>query len=367
MSFGKALYFPNIHFQNENWLKYSLLYWDGIKRIVPPSYTPKDSIGVKRLIDGGLIESVDPKSGENPYTESAAKEFIPTVQYLLAKRGNLGRGSLVSNSLEKNAPSASVYIQKMDSKVVKLMTESGLAQNAGDWFNMDSGLAGYYMLCLAAHISEKQNAPLLSDSFEMETGGTFFQHSRISQKFAQRNKEDTGFQLARMVLSVPRTVNLATVPMQEILKFHSKYEPERMKFRQAIEKMVTDVAKIEDKNAIKDFLDQQKKTIKNALKDQESTLDELGVGMTHSLLSVSIPSGLAAVAVATHFDPITTAIASGVGIAFSVISWMAKVRGERRKAIRGSDWHYLLRIDEHFKGKEIVREGQQWFQQFLYD
>ena len=51
MSFGKALYFPYIHFQNEDWLKYTLLYWDGVKRIVPRSYYPEDSEAVKILVD----------------------------------------------------------------------------------------------------------------------------------------------------------------------------------------------------------------------------------------------------------------------------------------------------------------------------
>src|SRR5438093_1608456 len=248
MSFGKALYFSFIHFQDENWLKYSLLYWDGIKRIVPPGYSLQDSSSVKLLAEAGLIENVDPKTGDKPYTQGAAEEFVPTLEDLLEKRGNLGRGAFVSESLERNAPQASVHVQKMDEKVIQLFESSGVAQRVSDWFNMNSVLAGYYMLCLAAHISEKQNAPLLSDSFEMETGGTFFQHSRISPEPAKRQTEDTSFQLARMVLSVPRPETLAAVKMEKIMAFHSKYEAERMKFRQAIEKMVTEVAKFDDKD-----------------------------------------------------------------------------------------------------------------------
>ena len=153
--------------------------------------------------------------------------------------------------------------------------------------------------------------------------------------------------------------------MEKIVGFHSKYEAERMKFRQAIEKMVTEVAKFDDKDAVKDYLEQQRRVISNAIKDQESTMDELGVGVMHSLFSVSVPSGIAALS--SHFDPIMTAVASGVGIAFSVISWMAKARGEKRKAIRGSDWHYLLRVQENFESKDISAQGQNWFSQFVYD
>jgi len=46
---------------------------------------------------------------------------------------------------------------------------------------------------------------------------------------------------------------------------------------------------------------------------------------------------------------------------------MAKARGEKRKAIRGSDWHYLLRVQENFEIKDISAQGQNWFNQFVYD
>lgn len=89
---GKALYFPYIHFQDENWLKHTLLYWDGVKRIVPSSYSPQDSNSVQSLIAEGLVESVDPYI----YTQGAADEFIPTLRHLMKTRGHLGRGAVVA-------------------------------------------------------------------------------------------------------------------------------------------------------------------------------------------------------------------------------------------------------------------------------
>jgi hypothetical protein len=43
MSFGHALYYPRINLTNKNWLKYAVLYWDKISRIVPPSVQAADS------------------------------------------------------------------------------------------------------------------------------------------------------------------------------------------------------------------------------------------------------------------------------------------------------------------------------------
>jgi hypothetical protein len=364
VSFGKALYFPYIHFQDENWLKYSLLYWDAIKRIVPRSYQPKDSKAVAVLSGEGMVEDVDPQAGATPYTEGAAEEFVPTIEELIKTRGRLGRGASIAKSVEANARDSLVHLEKMDLKVHRILTGAGLAQVDGDWMMMQKDLAGYYMLCLAAHISEKQNAPLLSDSYEMETGGTFFQHSRLLPR-DNRKDGDIGFRLARMILPVARPGSLSRIATNRFIRFHRKYEPERMQFREAIEKATQGVAQLTDPSAIRDFLEKNKKTIKNALRDQRKIIEELKIGVVDSLLSVSVP-GVVAGAL-TRFDPIQMALGSSAGLAVSMISWYVKARGERRRAIRDSDWHYLLRLEKHFKLKEVAEEGRNWFQQFIND
>ena len=45
-----GLYYPFIHFKNEDWLKASALYWDKMGRIVPYGYEIRnDTETVKRL------------------------------------------------------------------------------------------------------------------------------------------------------------------------------------------------------------------------------------------------------------------------------------------------------------------------------
>lgn len=363
MSYGKALYFPYIHFQDENWLKYSLLYWDCIKRIVPESYHPNDSDEVKLLADAGAVENVNPMTGRKPYAIGAAEEFIPTMEALLQKRGNIARGANISERMDQNAPQAMVHVQKMDDRVISFLMDSDLASRQGDWFSMDAALAGYYMLCLAAHISEKQKAPLLSDSFEMETGGTFFQHSRLSAEQVQ--EPDVGFNLAKMMIPIPRPENLANIPMKKVLDFHRKFQAERMQFRTTLEGLVKDAATLDDPDAIKDFLAEKKKRIENELKDQSKRIDEFGVDTLYSFASISVPAGIAMAA--GGLNPIVAAIAGGVGIAFSVINWVAKARGKRRQTIRQCDWHYLLSIEKNFDLEQVANEGQNWMLQFVYD
>jgi hypothetical protein len=362
MSYGKALYFPYIHFQDENWLKHTLLYWDGLKRIVPPGYKPHDSELVKALISEGFIESVDP----GPYTAAVADEFIPTLRELMSTRGHASRGETVAREVEANAQQASVHIQKMDERVADMLRSSGLAQQSGDWYAMDSGTAGYYMLCLAAHISEKQHAPMLSDSFEMETGGTYFQHSRIRSQNSQSRADAAAFTLARMVMPVPQPADLSALSVHQMIDFYRDHDTQRTQFRKAIEKVTNDAANLEDSTAVKDLLQQEKKRIKSALADQKKAIDEFGVGAAMSLMAVSVPSGLV-VSALQHFDPVVTSVMGGFAVALSFIGWIAKTRQAKRKAVRDSDWHYLLSMEKSFDSKAVAGELQNSYRGFIYD
>lgn len=318
-------------------------------------------------MDGGLIENVDPRSGTTPYTVGAAQEFIPTMNRLLDDRLNPSRGGFIGAALNANAPDSTIHLQKMDERVIQLLLTSNLATRAGEWFSMNAELAGYYMLCLAAHIGEKQQAPLLSDSFEMETAGTVFQYGRVSEEPAGQRREDVGFQLARLVLPVPRPEHLAGVPMDRLIDFHRRHQAERMQFRQAIERFVRGAASLEDPTARKDFLEEKKRMIDQAVRAQRNALDELRVGSVYSLCSVSVPALVGAGLAAAHMDPIVATIGAGAGIAFSLINWFATMRGRARQAIQQSDWHYLLSVQKDFNARDIARRAQSAFREFIYD
>jgi len=58
MTSNSILYYPHIEFQNEAWVKSSLLLWNHVYRIVPDDYTPMDSDEIKALIDAGLVRNV---------------------------------------------------------------------------------------------------------------------------------------------------------------------------------------------------------------------------------------------------------------------------------------------------------------------
>ena len=74
-TFDTALYAPHIQFQDINWLKCALLYWERICRIVPSEYHTWDPDDIKRAKDEGCIEDIPPDG----YVSAAAHTFNTRV------------------------------------------------------------------------------------------------------------------------------------------------------------------------------------------------------------------------------------------------------------------------------------------------
>src|SRR5437867_153431 len=60
-----GLYYPNIAFPSDSWIKLAALYWNKLGRIVPPGYQLHDSYTVQRL-EGelGFIENFKPSGND---------------------------------------------------------------------------------------------------------------------------------------------------------------------------------------------------------------------------------------------------------------------------------------------------------------
>ena len=81
--YGKVLYYPYIEIQDTNWLKLSLLCWDGIRRIVPTPVLPKDDVDVLQVIDAGLLQNTAP----DEYRDNASEKFLALLKPLVEEGG----------------------------------------------------------------------------------------------------------------------------------------------------------------------------------------------------------------------------------------------------------------------------------------
>src|SRR5262249_21804106 len=171
VNYGKALYYPYIHVRDENWLKAALLYWDGLRRIIPPSLgVLDDSVEVQKVVDAGLLE----RAGPLPYCDGAGKRFRNALLPLLGDRRrmkHLRRGSTVE---DLRRPNVELHIDKLSHQLHQQLESEGLTKQSGEWLTMERSLGDYYMLCLAAEMSQEMRSPLLTDKADYQLCGEYF-------------------------------------------------------------------------------------------------------------------------------------------------------------------------------------------------
>lgn len=338
-SFGKALYYPYIHIQNENWLKLALLYFDGIRRIVPQYADLHDSPVVREVVDRGLLEKTFPESYREAAENKFREDFLPLLEQEKTEASMVLEQA--TQTFSKNRVSTSfLHLEKMTHKLCMHLEALGLARKDGDWLEVDSNVAGSYMMCLATVMSSKIQAPLVTDTPEYKGLGEYLSFGQIPKK-ASEEPHSILFQLG---IDFPDFQSLEDVPISRILHFHEHHRDERRRFRQTIEAIMKAANESNDPIALEDRLSEQRGEIESALRDHRRTLDELNVRFLGSLLSVSAPTAIATAA-GLAIPPVATVL-TGVGVAVSLVKWWAEVRGSQREAVKKTPWHYLLSVQK---------------------
>lgn len=375
--FGKALYYPHIQIQNENWLKLALLYWDGLRRIVPDSVVPNDSNAVRVLVDEGILENTSPER----YLEAAENKFLTSEEFarILGRLSGASRfefdigyvfdesnkpvsemlksafqGLLNTNIPEIRslaAPSiqdhVEIYINKLNNKLIRKLEYLGLVSvyESDGKLRLNKALGGFYMMCLASKISESIGTPMVTDIPEICACGEYLAFGEYpdEETFPTRFANgDTFSVLLQLGVELPTPESLEDIQISDIIKFRNQYRDERRQFRQAIESITTKANTISDPYQLADFFSEQREEIKSGIQNQRKVLSELKVKSATSLLSVSAPTAIVSAA-GLAVPPVALAL-TGIGIGVSLVNWWAEVRKERREKTQASPWHYLLSV-----------------------
>lgn len=359
----KCLYYPYIHFHSLEWLKTALLYWEGVKRIVPyRRFETQDPPEVRELVADGLVEDVPAQE----YREQAAEMFMPRLEALTRSRGGAIAGTarrMADRAREQAADEeARVHAVKMDQRLIGRLMESGLARQAGDWFLMAQEVAGLYMMVLAGEASRHLNAPMATDAYDYEVSSLYF-----NTEGGTTTPAGDSVALVRVLCPFPRPSNVRLIPLERIRRIHEQYREERRQFRQEIEKLSRELAKSPSQEALKDAIEDRKRQIEEALKRQKRVLDEAKVDSYWSLLSISVPGavtgGAALAGLAGPIVSVLGATAIGVGL----VNWYGKRRSSLRKAAEACPWHYLISLDRELSVADAQNSFEAAMSQLIYD
>lgn len=377
-----GLYYPFIHFKNDNWLKMSALYWDKMGRIVPDKYHTLDSDTVRAL--GSFVETLRPGWVRPQFGESFA-QFIQEYGSALRERYGVSRvGEWSPVPVERRPPRTGgssgtdlrlgyVFYEKMTDELMKSFLDSGLARFDSpydkQWIGMHPDLALVYMTALADQLAGEHGlSPITDNSVDHialsgctveRLAQALLQDVKLVENKANAHEVEMGAALVALETVVPR--DLAKVPVDKILKFRQKYPAERGIFQ----KWVADF--IQTKGWLKDIQHQSvfrervrseyEKGLKPKVDELREKLHETGIETVRSCINVKalLPAFLpkAAATIGFGLEPIT---ATAAGYVWTIIPILQDKRKKMKEALVSSDVAYLLRTEEELNPASLMNE-----------
>jgi hypothetical protein len=373
MSFGHALYYPYIHLTNKNWLKYALLYWDKISRIVPVSVNPSDSediITIKSEI--GFIEDYAPDSWD---TSNTMRKFLERFHNDIDELHHIGRYSSYKCrhhddfnrirkhrifSLERSvnlSSSTYIHVQKIEPRLVEMLFEMDLAEpgeNEWESYIKVEGIFGYlYMTYLANTISEKNNIPIITDLEDFFITSQYFKQRKSLVN--QQIPKEFEFSLANMLIAdyFPKDINLITI--DKIIKIRKELEGQRISFANEIISLANRVkSEIGDESSLQDALNHYSESLKSQCEEIRKIYESFGIDTIINFLTVSVPTSIITLSsnfIQSEYRP----IAIGGGILLGLAATANKMR-IRKQELDSKPLSYLLKIQSKVTGENFLNK-----------
>jgi Family of unknown function (DUF6236) len=377
-----GLYYPFIHFKNDNWLKFSALYWDKMARIVPNGYATQDSDTVRKL--GDFVETVRPDWVRPQFGETFA-EFVGTYAGALRARYGVDQSESWPIRPESQRPPHAggpsgqnprlgyVFFEKMTDQLRTAFIESGIARfdspDDRQWLGMHPDLAFVYMTAMADQIAGERGLAPIADNSVDHIAASGCTVERLAQALLQdvelvdRRANSREVEMSAALIAIETVVprNLAQLPVEKILEFRHMYAEERAEFQGWILSFVNDrqwLGDIQDPRAVRDRVESEyEKHLKPKLRSVREALRAVGIETVRSCMNVKallppmVPKVAAAMGVG--LEPVT---ATAAAIVWSVVPILQDKRKALRQYLKTSQVAYLLRAEEELNPMSLMDE-----------
>lgn len=259
-----GLYYPYIHFRNEDWLKVSALYWNKVARIVPDGYMLHDSETVSVLAgELGLVKDLDPLDDAYRVQNEFFRALHEFGDAQLA-RFNVGNASswpkdrnTVLSHVPQNRPQlAYVHVAKIAPDVQHELISRGLAERGEprrreEWLGMHPTLANAYMSALAAEMASHRGLSLLADNpvFHLAANNMTMERRLGGMlKIVAKRDAASAAELEMLVVSVAFDAvvpeDMSRVDARTIVRLRRKYGAELLSYQAAVGKFATASAEV---------------------------------------------------------------------------------------------------------------------------
>lgn len=360
----RCLYYPFIHFRDEAWLKLSALYWDDVTRIVPRSYTPRDSKEVRLLEEAEVLRRVDPGAYEAPVGqlfEILLRRYSAGLvrRYDVSRRetwpDNAERFSLKSARSSKSL--AFIHGSKLEPALVEQLLKLKLALRSHDtkWLGMHPAIVSAYMIALAAEISRRRGLSPMSDSTRHLGGVTSCSVDDLARSLVgdldlskkrrsnpyNNQAEVTSERVAFVLLRTVLPQRLDGVAAKRIVELRRQHQSARHAFHGYVDDLRQRLAtaQISEPDALDEHIRlEYERRLKPEMKDLQQGLRAVGIntvlGTVGVALTVPVGSLLGA--------PIATTAAAATTAGLGLAALAQRQRESARGLMKGSPASFLF-------------------------
>ncbi|GHD48725.1 DUF6236 family protein [Streptomyces mirabilis] len=395
-----GLYYPYVHFRNEQWIKAAALYWPGLARVVPAGFPVADPDLVKALRDGldRFVTDVDPREAAAAVAPAFLKavedhgaelrqRFLATADTRPFHAHRWGQRELLMGERIVNAeptapddvrtlprderPLAGLYPHEVDPRLADALRDAGLAVPAMrsrvarltnvTWLAMDPVLAWIYKCVLTEELARRTRYAPITDQVAAHSATDGWDSDRITAAMMGEpprpaNSDETT-RLGLMAVQCVLPDSLRSVPVEKIIKLRKDYRAEFNAFTQAVDKAAADlrehVAGIEDRAAFEQYLRLKfDESIALPLEELRKAMSGLNLKTFYSALNYKFElPALAAVASGWAGN---VPIAAG-GLAVAAATLRQSTAEARDAQLSASPVSYLFRVERNLKPTTLVR------------
>ena len=343
IAYGRALYYPYIHFRDSKWLKTAALYYKGLDRIVPINYDLQDSDLVKQLNEQeDFVRNISP---ENRDRKEVAENFLRFARKELAD--SRGRDRLLTDigAVIPTDERISIHMDKIAYILQNELPRLGLASRdesygRNNWYEFEPVTGALYMTFLANYLAKKRRLPVVTDN------PLFQPFLQPFEETDYENRLDVGEALAALVIESVVPEDIENIPIKKILEFRNKYDDERHLFYNEINNLAEELKSIEHPQALQDCLEHKKKSIVLAVNNLKGALKSMKIATTTTLFGLSIPSTMMSesgfVIEAARF------VAVAIGTFFS--------HHYEHKSKKYSSYSYVLSLQKNLKSETLAEQ-----------
>jgi len=366
--FSQALYYPWIDIRDEGWLKTSLLYWETVRTIVPHSINEPYSTETGRYFyDVGFLVPVRVKSDMQEIEELADDviSFLQTdegVEFFVM-RSNRPNTLIHVEKLPELRRLARIHPDKLPWEIRHHLEHSLYSRRRGEWFEVDSRFADYYMTLLATRLSERIGAELLTPlssadrlalSVKMDARlSTLLSDAKKrrwwSEYEAMSPRRIVPRSLARGLLAhiaIERISIDPETPVERLLEFRNRHKDELAQFRMKIEHLTATInADLPIEALRQQVSDICENEIVPALIDLKRALNGQRIRwLAEGFLKIAFLSVGSSSLLVTAGLSVPTALWASAGLSLIVSGTLYNVA--RREALYSNPYSYLLAMSK---------------------